>query len=123
MPLLPCLLLAACGSGSRPQAAPATSVPQSGGGGAAVADVATCTAQGGSLRPLGRRGLLKCVVPFADAGKACSDNSQCHGDCLAVTPVPTGTTARGVCQRDISENYGCRQAVQGGVGGSQICID
>jgi hypothetical protein len=28
-----------------------------------------------------------------------------------------------VCQRDISQNYGCRQAVQGGVGGSQICID
>lgn len=75
------------------------------------------------MRPLGRRGLLKCVVPFADAGKACSDKSQCHGDCLAVALVPAGTAAQGVCQRDISENYGCRQTVQDGVGGSQICID
>ncbi|MCC4596177.1 hypothetical protein LL969_11165 [Xanthomonas campestris pv. phormiicola] len=123
MPLLSCLLLAACSSGPNPQATPAASAPQPGGDGAAAADAATCKAQGGSLRPLGRRGLLKCVVPFADAGKACSDKSQCRGDCLAVTPVATGTAAQGACQRDISENYGCRQVVQGGVGGSQICID
>jgi len=123
MPLLSCLLLAACSSGPRPQAGPVPSAPQAGTDGAAAADAAACTAQGGSLRPLGRRGLLRCVIPFADAGKACSDKSQCHGDCLAVAPVPTGTAAQGVCQRDISENYGCRQTVQGGVGGSQLCID
>ncbi|QNH10732.1 hypothetical protein [Xanthomonas sp. SI] len=123
IPLLSCLLLAACSSGPRPQAGPTPSAPQAGTDGAAAPDAAACTAQGGSLRPLGRRGLLKCVIPFADAGKACSDKSQCHGDCLAVAPVPTGTAAQGVCQRDISENYGCRQTVQGGMGGSQICID
>ncbi|MDR6674703.1 hypothetical protein [Xanthomonas sp. 1678] len=119
--LLSSLLLAACVSGPTPHAMPAA---QSGSDGAEVApDAAACTAQGGSLRPLGRRGLLKCVVPFADAGKTCSDSGQCHGDCLAVTPVPTGSAAQGVCQRDISENFGCRQQVQGGVGASQICVD
>ncbi|XEA95578.1 hypothetical protein AB3X09_00705 [Xanthomonas tesorieronis] len=123
MPLLSCLLLVACSSGPRPQAGPAASAPQAGANGAATTDAAACAAQGGSLRPLGRRGLLKCVIPFADAGKACSDKSQCHGDCLAAALVPAGTAAQGVCQRDISENYGCRQTVQGGVGGSQICID
>ncbi|WP_184414340.1 hypothetical protein [Xanthomonas translucens] len=123
MPLLSCLLLVACSSGPRPQAGPAASASQARADGAATADAKACAAQGGSLRPLGRRGLLKCVIPFADAGKACSDKSQCHGDCLAVTLVPAGTAAQGVCQRDVSENYGCRQTVQGGVGGSQICID
>lgn len=123
MPLLSCLLLVACSSGPRPQAGTAASTPQAGADGAAATDAAACAAQGGSLRPLGRRGLLKCVVPFADAGKACSDKRQCHGDCLAAAPVPAGTATQGVCQRDISENYGCRQTVQGGVGGSQICID
>ncbi|MEB1530215.1 hypothetical protein [Xanthomonas sp. WHRI 7945] len=119
--LLSCLLLAACASGPTPHAPPAA---QSGSDGAEAApDAAACTAQGGSLQPLGRRGLLKCVVPFADAGKTCSDSGQCRGDCLAVTPVPTGSAAQGVCQRDISENFGCRQQVQGGVGASQICID
>ena len=50
---------------------------------------------------------------------ACSDSDQCQGDCLVATPVASGTPAQGTCQRDISENFGCRQEVRGGVGAAQ----
>nr|WP_241093703.1 hypothetical protein [Xanthomonas sp.] len=121
MSLLSCLLLAACSNGPGAHAVPAAQADS--GSATAAPDAASCAAQGGSMRPLGRRGLLRCVVPFADAGKACSDSDQCQGDCLVATPVASGTPAQGTCQRDISENFGCRQEVRGGVGASQICID
>lgn len=121
MSLLSCLLLAACASGPGAHAVPAAQAES--GSADAAPDAASCAAQGGSMRPLGRRGLLRCVVPFADAGKACSDSDQCQGDCLVATPVASGAPAQGTCQRDISENFGCRQEVRGGVGAAQICID
>ncbi len=91
---------------------------------APAADVhAACADQGGVIRPLGRLQREQCVVPYADAGKACSASSDCTGQCLATTDISAGAAARGVCQRDVSENFGCRQRIDGGVAQGTICVD
>ncbi len=64
----------------------------------------------------------RCIVPYADAGKTCTDNAECSGDCLATSIVPTGTATTGTCQRD-SDRFGCRQEVIGGMGQAALCID
>lgn len=84
---------------------------------------AACAARGGVMQPLGRLQREQCVVPYADAGKACTTKSDCTGQCLATTGVDAGTAARGVCQRDASENFGCRQRIDGGVAQGTICVD
>ncbi len=66
--------------------------------------------------------ILRCIVPYADAGKTCTDNGDCSGDCLATSIVPTGTATTGICQRD-SDRFGCRQVVVGGKGQAALCID
>ncbi|WP_407472342.1 hypothetical protein ABFU52_21975 [Xanthomonas campestris pv. campestris] len=85
-------------------------------------DAAACTAKGGQMRPVGRMQTPRCVVPYADAGKTCTDNSDCSGDCLATSIVPAGTATSGTCQRD-SDRFGCRQEVVGGMGQAALCID
>lgn len=51
---------------------------------------AQCTAQGGNWQRVCLMGSLACVVPYADAGKACTDGSECAGKrCLA--PQGAGT--------------------------------
>ena len=42
-----------------------------------------CQAAGGTLQRLGRLQREQCVIPYADAGKACSGKSDCTGQCLA----------------------------------------
>jgi len=63
------------------------------------------------------------VVAYADAGKTCRDKSDCSGRCLATGEVAAGAAAAGVCQRDASENFGCRQWIENGVARGTICID
>jgi putative hemolysin len=113
--------LAGCAfGGSRPGAATtaADTVPA-----VAALDAAACTAQGGELRPLGRLQRVQCVVPYADAGKTCNARADCSGQCLAIGEVVAGSPASGVCQRDASENFGCRQRIDGGVAQGTICVD
>ncbi|KAB7768874.1 hypothetical protein [Xanthomonas maliensis] len=121
IPALVCALwVSAC---STPPAAPSAATAGSTAAAASpAADAAACTAQGGQLRPVGRLQIPRCVVPYADAGKACSDTSDCRGDCLATNIVPTGTATTGTCQRD-SDRFGCRQQVVGGKGQAALCID
>jgi len=114
------LLLALAGCSSTPpvdtpaDTAATTSAPPS---------AAACAAAGGSLQPLGRLQRVQCVVPYADAGKVCSAKADCSGQCLATRDVAPGTAARGVCQRDVSQNFGCRQRIDGGVAMGTICVD
>jgi hypothetical protein len=45
---------------------------------------AQCTAQGGNWQRVCLLGTLACVTPYADAGKVCTDGSECVGKrCLA----------------------------------------
>ncbi|WP_407470585.1 hypothetical protein ABFU67_21260 [Xanthomonas campestris pv. raphani] len=121
---LSALLLAACSNTPTTQPsqaagvtpAPSTSTSTS------PTDAAACTAKGGQMRPVGRMQTPRCVVPYADAGKTCTDNSDCSGDCLATSIVPAGTATSGTCQRD-SDRFGCRQEVVGGMGQAALCID
>lgn len=84
-----------------------------------------CAARGGELRRVGRMGSWQCITPFADAGRPCTDGSQCAGDCrlpdAARTPLPDEAVA-GVCQAD-SSRFGCFTTVENGRAGPTICID
>lgn len=99
---------------------PATSTP----GQSATADAAACRERGGTLRPVGRMQSLQCVVPYADAGKVCTDGDQCAGDCRAApdanfdAPGPIS----GFCQAD-SDRFGCVTTLEDGKVASAMCID
>ena len=75
------------------------------------------------MKPLGRLQRVQCVVPYADAGKTCSTKSDCSGQCLGSQEASVGAAATGMCQRDISENFGCRQRIDGGVAQGILCVD
>ncbi len=118
---LSALLLAACSNTPTTQPAQAAGVTPAPTPSAST-DAVACAAKGGQLHPVGRMQIPHCIVPYADAGKTCSDNSDCSGDCLATSIVPTGTATSGTCQRD-SDRFGCRQEVVGGMGQAALCID
>lgn len=122
--LLLSLLLALTACSSTPAttgtatATPAATTP-------APTDAAGCAAAGGELKPLGRLQRVQCVVPYADAGKACSAKADCTGQCLASgeREIAAGSRATGICQADISQNFGCRQRIDAGVAQGTICVD
>ncbi|MEG0182664.1 MAG: hypothetical protein RR704_04285 [Stenotrophomonas sp.] len=120
--LLP-LLLAVAGCTSTPS--PGAAVPADATTTATPAplDAAACRQAGGELMPLGRLQRVQCVVPYADAGRACSAKADCSGQCLAEGEVTAGVPARGVCQTDLRQNFGCRQRIDGGVAQGTICVD
>ena len=82
-----------------------------------------CQAAGGTLQRLGRLQREQCVIPYADAGKACSRKSDCTGQCLAGAEVAAGSAATGTCQRDVRQNFGCRQRIDDGKAQGTICVD
>ncbi|MBK0026774.1 hypothetical protein IAE57_11425 [Stenotrophomonas sp. S48] len=120
------VLLAACSS--TPSATDAAAQP-------AAADTAEasqayqeardvdCRAAGGTLQPLGRLQRVQCVIPYADAGKTCSGKQDCIGQCLATGETEAGVVATGTCQRDVSQNFGCRQRIEAGKAQGTICVD
>lgn len=75
-----------------------------------------CLDQGGAWGPQGRAQTDMCDLPATDAGKSCTDSSQCQGLCLA-----SGTPATGACSpRTI--NFGCHDIMADG-SRMAICID
>ena len=84
----------------------------------------SCTARGGEMRQVGRMQTWQCVVKYADAGKRCTDASQCEGDCEIAgnSSVAPGARATGVCQAD-SNRFGCRTTVKDGKAEATLCID
>ena len=76
-------------------------------------DATACAASGGDWVRACIGGTYSCVVPYPDAGKSCTDSSQCAGECIIelvircekngdctdpVVPEP-GTAVTGVCKR------------------------
>ena len=119
-------LLAACSSA--PPAADTTAAPAAGTSPEATeayreARDVDCQAAGGTLQRLGRLQREQCVIPYADAGKACSRKSDCTGQCLAGGEVAAGSATTGTCQRDASQNFGCRQRIEDGKAQGTICVD
>ena len=88
------------------------------------ADASACAARGGEMQQVGRMQSWQCVVKYADAGKRCTDASQCEGQCEIAgnSGIAAGASVTGVCQAD-SNRFGCRTTVENGKAGNTLCID
>ncbi|MGE3475063.1 MAG: SUMF1/EgtB/PvdO family nonheme iron enzyme [Rhodospirillaceae bacterium] len=92
---------------------------------AQVAKVTTCLAEGGHMQLAGFARNVLCIKPYADAGKTCSDESECEGGCMferGMKMPPAGQPAMGVCKRD-NYSFGCRTYVKGGKVIPGPCVD
>jgi len=89
-----------------------------------TADPAVCKARGGAVRPVCRMHVPRCVVRFSDAGKRCTDKSQCQGLCILDTDreAGLGDPAKGRCQED-DDPCGCKIAVVNGKVAGGACVD
>lgn len=89
------------------------------------ADAGACAARGGTLRAVGRMQSMQCIIAYADAGKRCTDNDQCQGDCRVEgnTGIAEGRpVTAGVCQVD-SNRFGCFTTVKNGRAEATLCVD
>ena len=92
---------------------------------APTADPAACTKQGGVIRKVCLSQSLACVVPYRDAGKACTDNAQCKGGCIYQStgkPLPAGGKVVGTCKRT-NDPCGCFAEVVKGKVTPGFCRD
>jgi hypothetical protein len=88
-----------------------------------TADRAACEAEGGSVQRRGMLGMEQCVHAYADAGKQCTDSSQCQGKCVgSAGAVSPDKPASGTCQAD-DRLYGCYAEVRQGKAVNAICVD
>ena len=87
---------------------------------ATIHDAAACAALGGQWLERVRL----CVIAYADGGKACTDDTDCEGKCLADTrvPPPASGPETGACAKD-SNLLGCKAEILNGVRQQVICRD
>ena len=88
-----------------------------------VIDLEQCRAEGGAIRGVGMFGSPACVKPFEDAGKVCSDTSECQGLCKAPEASIVGSRSTGTCQKDTHDVYGCYDKVERGIVVGGVCLD
>ena len=83
-----------------------------------------CSAKGGKYIKQGKLQRYKCVTYFSDAGKSCSDSSECQGSCLNSNRLIETNTSNIVGQCASTDSpFGCREIVENGVGKGFLCID
>ena len=90
-----------------------------------TADPAACTQQGGVMRKVCLSQSLACVLTYPDAGKACTDNSQCKGGCIYQStgkPLPASGKVVGVCKQT-NDPCGCFSEVVKGKVSPGFCLD
>ncbi len=87
-------------------------------------DRIACVAKGGKIRPVCRSGRLMCVIAFKDAGKACTDNSQCQSNKCVAEPTagPIGGETAGKC-KVTNDPCGCTTLVKNGKRMPTLCVD
>ena len=88
-------------------------------------DKAACAAKGGHVTQGGLLGFWGCEIPFPDAGKACSDKSDCAGRCYAADNTDRSAApgkAKGKCQATNSP-FGCHAEIDKGVVEPALCVD
>jgi hypothetical protein len=92
----------------------------------AAIDQEACAQAGGEVRQEGMLGLPRCVIPYEDAGKVCSDGSDCEGRCLASDDVSDYEAEpgeiQGRCEADDSP-FGCYAEIHDGTLEGMICVD
>lgn len=88
-----------------------------------MADRTACTSGGGKVERRGRMGMELCVHPYDDAGKACTDSSQCDGKCIGDAGATSDASpVAGQCQAD-DRLFGCYSEIKGGKAANAICVD
>jgi hypothetical protein len=120
--ILCALLLGACAPSTTSQANPPRD--ESTSPNASVRDAEACSNRGGTWRRVCLMGTWSCVMPYRDAGKACSDKKECEGQCRyqGSEQLAPGSPAKGVCQRD-SDPCGCFAEVRDGKLQHALCVD
>ncbi|EPX58743.1 hypothetical protein D187_003704 [Cystobacter fuscus DSM 2262] len=65
-----------------------------------------------------------CVIPYADAGKACRDGDDCQGSCryTADGQPPADAPVTGTCQVS-NDPCGCFATVEDGKLQAALCVD
>ena len=82
-----------------------------------------CDKQGGKWKKVGRQQAYACVLPANDAGKACSDSSECEVTCVTgKNQVEAGQKVSGVCL-ETTDLFGCRAYVSKGIVEHTLCVD
>jgi len=94
---------------------------------ALTADPAACAKAGGELKPVCRMQRPMCLITFSDAGKACSDGSDCgSGRCVAgpadMPPPLPSVPVKGICAAT-NDPCGCYQRIEDGLAQPTICVD
>jgi hypothetical protein len=107
---LAALLLAGCAPTAEPAAPTAETL------------AGACAAKGGAIQPVGKAQIPTCVVPYADAGKACTDKSQCEGACVLEGNLEPQGPVTGACQKT-NRQFGCYAKVVNGKATAAICVD
>ena len=89
-------------------------------------DLTNCAARGGVVDTVGRMQRQVCRVPYADAGKACSNKSDCTARCILDREEgdsePANGPVTGKCQQ-YQTQFGCFTEVDGGQAKATICVD
>ena len=86
-------------------------------------DVLACLDKGGVIQSVCMFGMPSCVEKYMDAGKTCSDNSECAGECRIEDEfVEVGTKTTGFCSAD-SNPCGCFQLIIDGKAEHALCAD
>lgn len=94
-----------------------------GGGGGGLNPTQACEAKGGTYRRVCLMGEWSCVMPYKDAGKACTDGDQCEGkQCRFSGDAKPGDSVTGACVRT-SDPCGCFGLVEGGKLQGVLCVD
>lgn len=91
---------------------------------ATPAERAACEAAGGAIQPSGKLQWENCVQPFSDAGKACSGDADCVGECRyeGAVELPPGAAVTGTCQVT-DARFGCNTVVENGKIAHTLCVD
>ena len=123
-PLIALLLAAACAPVPTPTPTPATQssalAPRNAG---EQAEAAACPGKAGHLARVGKAQALRCIVTYADAGKACTDGAQCLGQRCVGAEADEASPAP-VAGRCVAANdpFGCQTLVRDGKAAT-ICVD
>jgi len=83
----------------------------------------SCHEKGGVIKSTCMSRTPYCVISFSDAGKQCSDSSECLGRCQIKNQfVKEGTKTTGSCSAN-NVPCGCYQTVAKGIADYAICRD
>lgn len=88
-----------------------------------ISHKATCEKQGGRWGRFGLMAKEQCNRPTADAGKECSDHSECESDCVTEDSIPAGTEVTGKCFGWTVTLGTCMNLVKDGKAQGLICVD